>query len=162
MTKKSQKKKTGIQKCFPESVSWTTIKHRSSHTTVHTIHRHQSSNCDKMLKRRGSHGYKDYGLGNDQSFRGRLLRDVTEEKSSEQSKGASFRTKLGPWRAGDPRGTPQSLLFSFSLALFILYFLESLCVSSSFFFSASLLLASWSYSAEPFLVALLALTRTLF
>lgn len=160
MAKKSQKKKTDLQKRFPESASWTTIKHRSSHTTVTRFT--GTNHPTAMLKQTGSHGYQGYGLGNDRSFCGRLLRDLTGEKSSEQSKGASFRTKLGPWRAGDPRGTPQSLLFSFSLALFILFFLESLCVSSSFFFSTSLLLASWSYSDEPFLVALLALTRTLF
>lgn len=38
---------------------------------------------------------------------------LIREEEGERYGGASFRTKLGPWRrAGDPRGTPSSLSFS--------------------------------------------------
>jgi hypothetical protein len=66
--------------------------------------------------RKRSHDIKVTVWGTDRSSRGRFLRDPVGEESGERCEGASFRTKLGPWRAGDPRGTLRSRSFSFSLA----------------------------------------------
>jgi hypothetical protein len=98
-----------------------------------------------MLKKTRGHVTKITSGEPIDCFRERLLRDFIGKGSGERCEGASFRTRLGPWRAGDLRGTPWSLSFSLALLLF-LFLLCAFCVSSSSFFAASLLLASWGYT----------------
>lgn len=146
-SEETSNKKTGSQKRFLQLVLPTTIKHRSIHTT---ITRFTNTGCPIAIRRwsRKKSRYQGHEWRIDRLFHETHLRDLVGEESGKRCEGASFRTKLGPWRAGDPQGTPRSLSFSFPLALFLdLFSLRALCVSSSSFFSTSLLPDSWSYSS---------------
>lgn len=106
-----------------------------------TIHWHRPPDCNRTtFGEEERTRYQGREWRTDRLFQETHLRDLIGEESGERCEGASFRTKLGPWRAGDPQGMPQSLSFSFSLALFLVFFsLRALGISSSSFFSTSLL-----------------------